>query len=382
MCRIPSFRSFAILRSFIARPTTLFPHLIGSRAGRGTAKGTALKGSIIRVLVVDDYEPWRRFVCLTLQIYPGLQLVGELSDGLSAVQQAQELRPDLILLDIGLPTLHGIEAARLIREVSPQSKVLFVSANRSLEIAQKALQAGALGYVVKSDAARDLLPAVEAVVQGRRFISSSLGGIDLVISLQENTIDPDPADVFSNSAAQNAWHKSRHEVGFYLDDESFLDDLTAFVGAAIRAGSVAVVVATESHREQLLPRLQLHGFDLVAAIEQHRYLALDAAATLSAAMVNGRLDREKFLSVAGDLIVNAGKAAKREQPRVSICGECDPPLWAIAGDAAIQVEQLWNEIVSKYEVDVFCAYALGGVHRIDSDLFQRICAEHSAVHSR
>lgn len=342
-----------------------------------------MKGSIVRVLVVDDYQPWRRYVCLTLQIYPRLQVVSELSDGLAAVQQAQQLRPDLILLDIGLPALHGIEAARLIREVSPKSKILFLSENRSRDIAREALQTGALGYVVKSDAARDLLPAVEAVLEGRRFISSSLGDIDRADPLLQNMIDSGQADVVSNYAAQNVRHQSRHEVGFYLNDESFLDDLTGFVGAAIRAGNVAVVVATESHREKLLPRLQLQRIDLVAAIEQHRYLALDAATTLSTAMVNDRLDRERFLRVAGDLIVNAGKAAQGEQSRVAICGECDPPLWAIAGEAAIQVEQLWNEIAKKYDVDILCAYSLGSVqHRIDEDLFQRICAEHSAVHSR
>lgn len=175
-------------------------------------------------------------------------------------------------------------------------------------------------------------------------------------------------------------HESRHEVGFYLEDESFLEDLTGFVGAAIRAGNVAVVVATQYHHVKLLPRLQLHGLDLVAAIEQHRYLPLDAAATLSTAMVNGRLDRQSFLRVAGDLIVNASKGAKGEHARVAICGECDPPLWAIDGEAAIQVEQLWNEVVESYDVDVFCAYCVP--YGIDDDLFQRICAEHSAVHTR
>lgn len=345
-------------------------------------RGTALQGSIFRVLVVDASESWRRFVWVTLQTNSRLQLAGEASDGFGAIQQAQQLLPDLILLDISLPTVNGIEAARLIREILPKSRIVFLSQNRSPEIAEEALQTGALGYVVKSDAAQDLLPAVEAALHGRRFISSSLG-FDLVFPLQEAMIDPDHAEVLSNSAAQNVRHQSRHEVGFYLDDESFLDDLTGFVGTAIRAGNVAVVVATEYHRVKLLPRLQLHGLDLVAAIEQQRYLALDAAAMLSMVMVNGRLDRERFLYVAGDLIGAVRKAAKREQPRVAICGEYDPPLWAVAPEAAIQVEQLWNEIIKKYEVDVFCAYSLGRVqHRIDDDLFQRICEEHTAVHSR
>jgi DNA-binding NarL/FixJ family response regulator len=99
--------------------------------------------------VVDDYEPFRRFVCSTLRKRPALQIVGETSDGLEAVQKAEELQPDLILLDIGLPTISGIEAARRIREVSPASKILFVSENRSADIAEEALSTGAGGYVVK-----------------------------------------------------------------------------------------------------------------------------------------------------------------------------------------------------------------------------------------
>ena len=107
---------------------------------------------------------------------PKLQVIGEVSDGLEAVQKAEELQPDLILLDIGLPTLNGIEAARQIRKVSPGSKILFVSENRSVDIAEEALSTGAGGYVVKSDAAGELLPAVKAVLEGKRFVSASLAG--------------------------------------------------------------------------------------------------------------------------------------------------------------------------------------------------------------
>lgn len=107
-------------------------------------------------------------------------MIGEVSDGLEAVQKVQELQPDLILLDIGLPTLNGIEAAKRIRHVSPSSKILFVSEHRSPDIAEEALSTGAVGYVVKSDAARELLPAVKAVLEGKRFVSASLAGHELV----------------------------------------------------------------------------------------------------------------------------------------------------------------------------------------------------------
>ena len=145
--------------------------------------------SSIRVLVVDDYEPWRHFVLSALREQPQLEVVGQLSDGLEAVQQAERLQPDLILLDIGLPTLNGIEAAHRIRLVSPRSKILFVSGNRSRAIAEKALSTGASGYVVKSDAGSELLPAVEAVLQGKRFVGASISGHDFVEPTEDQSAD-------------------------------------------------------------------------------------------------------------------------------------------------------------------------------------------------
>jgi len=136
--------------------------------------------SPVRVLVVEDCEPWRRHFSTALQKQPELQVIGEVSDGLEAVQNAQELQPDLILLDIGLPSLNGLEVARRIRKVSPASRILFVSENRSADIAEEALSTGASGYVVKSDTGSGLLPAVKAVLEGKRFISASLASHFLV----------------------------------------------------------------------------------------------------------------------------------------------------------------------------------------------------------
>jgi len=107
--------------------------------------------------------------------HPKLQIIAEAVDGLEAVQKSEELQPDLILLDIGLPKLNGIEAARQIHERAPKSKILFLSENRSLDIVEEALRTGASGYVVKSDAATDLMAAVEAVLQGKQYVSPSLG---------------------------------------------------------------------------------------------------------------------------------------------------------------------------------------------------------------
>jgi DNA-binding NarL/FixJ family response regulator len=113
---------------------------------------------------------------------PALQVIHEASDGLEAVQMCQALRPDLVLLDVGLPKLCGLEVARRIRVVSPDSKILFLSAIPSQDVMQEALRIGATGYIAKADALRDLLPAVRAAVADQeflRFIVSPEGPTDL-----------------------------------------------------------------------------------------------------------------------------------------------------------------------------------------------------------
>lgn len=128
------------------------------------------------VLVVEDFEPFRRLVCSMLAKEVGLQVVGEASDGLEALQLAAELQPDLILLDIGLPSLNGIEVARRIREFSPQSKIIFVSQESSTDVADEAFSLGAMGYIVKAHAGTELLASVAAVLEGRQFVSRGLTG--------------------------------------------------------------------------------------------------------------------------------------------------------------------------------------------------------------
>ena len=126
------------------------------------------------MLVVDDFERFRRLACSMLGKNPELQVVGEASDGLEAVRKAEELQPDLIVLDLGLPILNGLEAARQIRKLVPESKILFLSQERSADLVQEALSTGARGYVVKARAGVDLLAAVQAVLAGRQFVSSGL----------------------------------------------------------------------------------------------------------------------------------------------------------------------------------------------------------------
>lgn len=341
--------------------------------------------SSVRVLVVDDYEPWHSFITATLQREPKLQIIGHVFDGRNAVQQAEQLQPDLILLDIGLPDLNGIAAARRIREVSPQSRILFASENRSAAVVQGALRTGASGYVLKSDAGSELLPAVRAVLEGKRFVSASLSSRDL-----SGLDDPQPDthrwrdDVETLKPAQNMGTTRVHEVAFYSDDRVFLEHVTRFIEATLKAGNAAVVVATESHRKNLLSELRERGPEVCTALEEGRYFALDAEETLSTFMVNGVLDPFRFLELFGDLLMTARETAKGEHPHVSVFGEAVHLLWAQGkAEMAIQMEKLGNELTRIHDVDILCGYSLCGVDiEMDHHLFRRVCAEHSAVYTQ
>jgi DNA-binding NarL/FixJ family response regulator len=121
--------------------------------------------------VADDFEPWRRAIVSLIEEDPGLEVIHESSDGVDAVQACLELQPDVVVLDVRLPKLDGLKAAREIREASPDSKILFLSTMMSREIMREALRVGAAGYVIKMHAARDLLRAVRAALADREFLS-------------------------------------------------------------------------------------------------------------------------------------------------------------------------------------------------------------------
>jgi DNA-binding NarL/FixJ family response regulator len=319
--------------------------------------------SSVRILVVDDYEPFRRFICSTMEHRLGWQVIGEASDGLEAVQKSEGMQPDLIILDLGLPKLNGIEAARQIRERSPASKILVVSQESSVEIAHEAFSAGVLGYVIKAHAGSELLPAVEAIMESRRFISAGL--------LPFNEEHAPGEGELANA----------HEVQFYSDEESFLVGFSRFIEAALLAGNLVIVAATEVHQREVLQKLQESGVDLSAAMDRGYYVPLDIAATLATFMVNDLPDPALFLKATSSLITAAARAAKGTPPRVAVCGECAPALWLQGNaDAAIQLEHLWDEISTKYDVDVLCGYVLTDFQREhQNDVRERICAEHSAV---
>jgi DNA-binding NarL/FixJ family response regulator len=296
-------------------------------------------------------------------VHPELRVICEASDGLTAVQKAAELKPDLILLDIGLPKLNGIEAARQIRQVSPESKIVFLSTDNSPDLAQVALSTGAQGYVHKARAQSDLLPAIDAVLRGKEFDSSVLKN--------HKFTDP-PAEKISHS----------HELLFFSDDRVLLDSFSGFIATALRAGNSAILLFTKSHQKMLHQRLKADHIDVDGAIRQGTFISLDFDDAFAKFMAGGSPDPIRYHENYRSLIDAAYNAATAEQARVACCGEGTGHLYAEGKTAAaLRLEQVCSSIAKRKNVDMLCAFPSSCLHaEEDKDLIKSICAEHSAVH--
>jgi len=130
--------------------------------------------ALVQILVVDDSIHWRGFVLRYFEAKTEYKIIGVAVNGLEAIQKVDELRPDLILMDINLPGIDGIAATRQICKTHPSSKVVFVSLLDDSEIVQTAFHVGGSGYILKHDFGQDLLPGIRAILDGRQFVSRSL----------------------------------------------------------------------------------------------------------------------------------------------------------------------------------------------------------------
>jgi DNA-binding NarL/FixJ family response regulator len=297
-----------------------------------------------RVLVVEDFPPFRQLISILLK-GTEVEVIGEASDGLEAVRLAQQLQPDIVLLDIGLPGLNGIDACPRIRELSPESKIVFVSQESSVDVVQKALALGAKAYVHKGHAHSDLLPAIKAVLRGDRFVSPSLA--------------------FNDTA--NIQPPHQHDILFSSDDAAIVRSLARFIANALNAGNPAIVWATTDHRESLIRELLAQGIDIEGATARGMYMSLD---------VNDPADRDRTVEVLMRL-ESAASQMGNKHPRIAVCGERAGLIWAEGKtDEAIQLERLWNKLAKVQDMDILCLYPMP-----ESDAaLERICAEHSRVH--
>ena len=313
--------------------------------------------SVQRVLVVEDHEPFRRVIRESLQQRGDLLIVGEAANGLDAIAQAEARRPDVVMLDIGLPMLNGFEVAARLRAMVPDAKVMFVTNESSLEVVEHAFRRGAHGYVYKPRFERDLFPVLDAIIRGGRFVSGGLERIALGDGLASH----------------------RHDVLFCSSDAVFVGACRRFVAGVLDAGNAVIVALTEAHERSLQRALQASPVDLALAIRQQRYVSVNISELLAKVMVDDRPDTALFLSAADDVVSEAARRATGQHARVAAIGECAPTLWSQGQvEAAIQLEHLWDEIAMRRQIDILCAYPLAA--RDESlPAVRRLCAAHTAV---
>lgn len=200
----------------------------------------------LRILVADDHEIVRRGVRALLEARPGWRICGEAVEGREAVEKAHRLKPDVVILDIGMPVLNGLEAARQIRKDSPKCEVLILTMHESEQVVREVLTAGARGYVLKSDAGRDLVNAVETLSRHETFFTSSVADYVLQSFLDARGGEEDPSAVTPRE----------REVIQLLAEGRGNKEVAATLGISVRTA--------ETHRTNIMRKLECRSFsDLV-----------------------------------------------------------------------------------------------------------------------
>jgi DNA-binding NarL/FixJ family response regulator len=308
----------------------------------------------LRILIVEDFERFRRYLCSALEQDSRFEIVGQACDGMEAVQKAADLKPDLVLLDVGLPKLNGVQAAKQLGKVAPLAKILFISQEFSFDVVKAALRSGACGYIQKLNVAKELLPGIEAVLGGRYFVRGT------VKEKYRETNGDSPVP---------------HEIHLYSHDALLVEGLANFAAAELGAGKATIMAATESHLTGILERLKARSVDVDDAVARGTLIPLDAAETLSKLMSDDMPDPDRFFEFMDSLIGTAARSA----PGVAVCGEIAPQLLAAGKPLqALRLEELWDIAVHGFHLNTLCGYALNGFDP-DNEIFRGICAEHSAV---
>ena len=204
--------------------------------------------SDMRILIADDHEVVRRGIRVLLEAHPGWEVCAEAMDGREAVDKARQSSPDVVILDLGMPGLNGLEAARQIRKLLPSSEVLILTMHESEQVIQEVLAAGARGYVLKSDAGRDLVTAVEALSHHKTFFTSSVAEMVLRKFLDGSPM-AQPTEVSSLTPRER-------EVVQLLAEGKGNKEVASILGISVKTA--------ETHRTNIMRKLECHSLsDLV-----------------------------------------------------------------------------------------------------------------------
>ncbi len=304
--------------------------------------------SQVNILIAEDFPAFRELIRSELSQRPEFQVVA-VPDGVAAVEHAARLRPDVVVLDVGLPGLDGLAAAQRIRAAVPESLILFVSEEAAPEVMEKALSLGSKGYVHKTRA-RYLVPLVDAILDGRAGAASDRSG----------------------HAAATAHYDHRAE--FCSDDTTWLESAERHLGAALRASNAAIAVATPARMQALVERLEASGIDVDHCREEGTFVQWNAAKLAAAVRSEGVAQCAPELT---QIVASTIKATRSPGARVAIYSELAPILWS-AGETelALELEQFGADLVG-IPADIVCAYPVPPLR--DAARFKSLCAHHRAI---
>ena len=198
----------------------------------------------LRIFVADDHEVVRRGICSLLTSHSGWEICGEAADGREAVEKVAHLKPDIVILDIGMPALNGLEAARQILHNDPHQKIAILSITDSEQVIQEALRAGAKAYILKSDGAKDLIVAIEALQLNRTYFNSRIGEIVLNGFLNTGKLPSKRASILPDLTAREP------EIVQLLAEGKSTKEVAVTLGVSVKTA--------ETHRSNLMRKLGLH----------------------------------------------------------------------------------------------------------------------------
>lgn len=313
-----------------------------------------------RVLIADDDRKILTWVSDLLR--SRFEVVAEVTDGRAALEAAAKFDPDLVVLDIAMPELNGIQAARELQRLGLRAKIVFLTLYRDDDYVSAAFETGALGFVHKSRLHTNLIPALDHALEGYRFVS--------------------PHGFRGQETHVTTWFprdRGFHSMQFYHDDRDRLAGGVDFVVAALKEGGMVIYVDSKPHLAALARKLEVFG--LRAAVERGHFIALDVHRdVLPDIMVGGMPDAARMIGLFDDAVRQTSSSGQ-DGRRLALAGEIAPVLWAEGlPEAALEVERVADEFAHARSASVFCTYPVESLYETrHHQTMARLCALHTNV---
>jgi CheY-like chemotaxis protein len=333
--------------------------------------------SLVEILIADDHEGFRRAVRSIIETEAAYRVCGEARDGIDAVDKVRQLRPDIVLMDINMPRMDGLQATQIIRRELPDCKVIIVTQNNARIAREQARIADAKGFVAKSRLARDLILTLGSVAMGNDGGLDPRKGERRVVSdcHAPDKAVPTEGEPWCGLLASAA--PCDHIVQLYQDQEFLNRAVCRFAAAAITNGEGVILVPTVAHWDAFRPRLESEGVDVKAAEKRGQLTVVDADTLLPTFMRDGMPDSPVFLGLAQNVVSQARGDGR--YPKVRWWGEMVNILWE-RGDiaASMQLEDQFDQLAHEQDIAIFCSFLMDN---FDGDVHARMLPRLSENHS-